>query len=172
MTKSDFQKHQFAGNLPPVIVLSSDPPQIPCGATVTEFDPNTPIPDRRILMSQVWYITPKRIHGLLHYESPTQLFFVGYECGNCRRVFLVPDSVRQDDTALAVALRHGCMGSPSAQVQSFDTPFGRIEIDDRVPPGEIRLHNWSGPVLIRNLKAEEKVPEGWPGGRNTKAPKP
>lgn len=38
----------------------------------------------------------------------------------------------------------------------FDTAFGRFEIDNRVPPGEIRLHNWSGPTL---LKVDAPVPE-------------
>ena len=41
----------------------------------------------------------------------------------------------------------------------FDTPFGRFEVDNRVPPGEIRLHNWNGPTLMRNIKIEPEVPE-------------
>lgn len=34
---------------------------------------------------------------------------------------------------------------------SIETPFGRIEIDARVPPGEIRLHNWNGPTVVHNI---------------------
>jgi hypothetical protein len=45
--------------------------------------------------------------------------------------------------------------NPEVAQQSFDTAFGRFEIDDRVPPGEIRLHDWNGPVLIRNLRTPE-----------------
>lgn len=45
--------------------------------------------------------------------------------------------------------------------QSFDTDFGRIEIDNRVPPGEIRLHNWNGPTLLKHIKAQpEEQKEG------------
>ncbi len=41
----------------------------------------------------------------------------------------------------------------------FDTAFGRFEIDDRVPPGEIRLHNWNGPTLLKVDAREPEVPE-------------
>jgi hypothetical protein len=119
MTQSNLDRHQFAGNLPPVLVLNADLPPIPCGAIAPGFGISTPIPDRRILMHQVWYTTPKRIHGLFHYDGPTQLFFVGYECQECHEVFLVPDSVEQDEVNLAAAVRHGCMGAPSTS--KFDT---------------------------------------------------
>jgi hypothetical protein len=49
----------------------------------------------------------------------------------------------------------GCPCIPAApatpQHVFLDTPFGRIEIDDRVPPGEIRMHSWDGPVLVKNI---------------------
>jgi hypothetical protein len=35
--------------------------------------------------------------------------------------------------------------------RSFSTPFGIFEIDDRVPPGEIRLHQWDGPTILKNV---------------------
>lgn len=41
----------------------------------------------------------------------------------------------------------------------FNTPFGRFVVDDRVPPGEIRLHDWTGPTLIRNIRVEPEAPE-------------
>lgn len=40
---------------------------------------------------------------------------------------------------------------PEQQVTVLETRFGRIEIDERVPPGEIRLHKWSGPTLVRDI---------------------
>jgi hypothetical protein len=104
---SNFEKWKFAGSLPAMLVLPCDYPPIPCGALAAEFDTFKVEPDRRILMKQVWYTTPKRIHGLLHYDGPTQLFFVGYECGECAEVFLVPDTV-ENETGLVKTLRHKC----------------------------------------------------------------
>jgi len=46
--------------------------------------------------------------------------------------------------------------SPEPTVQFFDTAFGRFEIDNRVPPGEIRLHNWNGPTLVKNIGTLKK----------------
>ena len=112
MTKAEFDKHKFAGSLPAVIVLYSDPPQLPCGATSPGFDIRAAIPDRRVILQQIWYSTQKPIHGLLHYDgpNPNQTVFFGYECQNCHQVFLVPDWV-EDETMLAQALRHdGCTG--------------------------------------------------------------
>ncbi len=43
--------------------------------------------------------------------------------------------------------------------RSFSTPFGIFEIDDRVPPGEIRLHQWDGPTLVRNVGSETSASE-------------
>jgi hypothetical protein len=37
----------------------------------------------------------------------------------------------------------------------YETPFGKFEVDNRVPPGEIRLHQWNGPTLIKNIKVPE-----------------
>ena len=108
MPKVDFAKWKFAGSLPATLVLAAD---IHLLGGAVGFDINQAIPDRRILMHQVWYTTPKRIHGLLHYDGPYQLFFVGYECGRCGKIFLVPDTVG-DEPGLVQALRHGCMESP------------------------------------------------------------
>jgi hypothetical protein len=47
--------------------------------------------------------------------------------------------------------------APEPTVQFFDTAFGRFEIDNRVPPGEIRLYDWNGPVLMKHLR----TPEHW-----------
>jgi hypothetical protein len=41
--------------------------------------------------------------------------------------------------------------------KSFDTAFGRFEIDDRAPPGEIRLHNWNGPTMLKVDAPEPEV---------------
>ena len=113
MTKQTFDKWKFAGSLPAVVVLNLDPPQIPCGATSPGFDPRATLPDRRVLLQQIWYSTNKRVHGLLHYDgpNPSQIVFFGYECQNCHEVFLVPDWV-EDEADLAVSLRHdGCTGA-------------------------------------------------------------
>lgn len=40
--------------------------------------------------------------------------------------------------------------------ESIDTPLGRIVFDDRVPPGEIRMHSWTGPTVMRNIGQEKK----------------
>jgi hypothetical protein len=45
---------------------------------------------------------------------------------------------------------------PRDDRRSFTTPFGKFEIDDRVPPGEIHLHNWNGPTVIRNIGVAPK----------------
>ena len=44
-------------------------------------------------------------------------------------------------------------------LKSFDTAFGRFEIDNRVPPGEIRLHNWNGPTMLKVDAPEPEVQE-------------
>jgi hypothetical protein len=100
-----FEKGKFASSLPTTLVLAAD---IPLLGGAVGFDFSQTIPDRRIHMHQVWYTTPKRIHGLLHYDGLHQLFFVGYECGQCGKIFLVPDTV-EDVPGLVQALRHGCM---------------------------------------------------------------
>ena len=41
----------------------------------------------------------------------------------------------------------------------YSTPFGTFEIDDRVPPGESRLHSWNGPTVIRNIGIAPKPPD-------------
>jgi hypothetical protein len=41
---------------------------------------------------------------------------------------------------------------PERDQLSFDTSFGRFEIDDRVSPGEIRLMNWNGPSLVKHIR--------------------
>ena len=107
MLQTDFAKWNFAGSLPATLVFAADMPLL-SGAMA--FDFNRVIPDSRILMRQVWYTTPKLVHGLLHYDGPHQLFFVGYECGRCGEIFLVSDTV-EDEAGLAGALRHGCTES-------------------------------------------------------------
>ena len=108
MSKVDFAKWKFAGSLPTTLVLAAD---IPLLGGAVGFDFDRVIPDRRIHMRQVWFTTPRLVHGLLHYDGPHQLFFVGYECGRCGKIFLVPDTVG-DEPGLVQALRHGCMESP------------------------------------------------------------
>ena len=100
---------------PGTLVVLSPYSLLPMGAALSPgFDISLVIPDHRILMHQVRYTTPKRIHGLLHGYAPPQLMFVGYECGVCHEVFLVPDSVT-NTSELGVAMRHGCTEEPPAQ---------------------------------------------------------
>lgn len=108
MSKAEFSKQKFASSLPEVLILERDYPPLPVGAIDPGMDIASAIPDQRILLRLIFYTTPKRIHGLLHYDGTNQLFFMGYECGECGEVFLVPDSV-EDEAGLAKALRHGCM---------------------------------------------------------------
>ena len=70
-----------------------------------------------VLMHCVWFTTPKRIHGLWHWEREDQhevekqLLFVGYECAECREIFLLPDSAK-DERTLMEAMQHKCMEEP------------------------------------------------------------
>lgn len=107
MSKAEFEKRKFAGSLPTCLVLPGPLPS-PGGA----FGSATfAITDRRIILDLVHFITPNRIRGLLHYEGPNgQIFFMGYGCGECHQIFLVPNTVH-DDATLAEAMRwgHACV---------------------------------------------------------------
>jgi hypothetical protein len=111
------KKWKFAGSLPPVLIMSTGHYPLAGGAE-PGFDISKMQLDDRILMKQVFYTTPKRIHGLLHYESPTQLFFVGYDCVLCGEVFLVPDSVN-NIRSLTDAMEHGCTASPADSIAYY-----------------------------------------------------
>ncbi len=110
-TQSEFEKWRSAGSLPAILVLNISHHPVTYGAA-PGFDINAVQPDERILMKQLWFTTPKRIHGLLHYDGPNQLLFLGYECSICGEVFLVPDEVT-DMYSLGDAMRHGCTASPA-----------------------------------------------------------
>ena len=111
MTKPNFDKWKVAGSLPPILVLHQDLPPLYAGGASPGFDINTvDLTDNRILMQQVLYTTHDRVHGLLHYDGPTQLFFMGYKCARCHQVFLVPDTVG-DNVSLGKAMHHGCTRS-------------------------------------------------------------
>lgn len=111
MPRSDFEKWKFVGSLPSVLAIHVERYPL-AGAEAPDFSMSAVIYDDRILMRQVFYTTPKRIHGLLHYNTPTQLLFMGYECSLCGEVFLVPDSVN-DVYTLGESMRHGCAASPA-----------------------------------------------------------
>ena len=110
MSKEWLGKQKFIGSLHAVIVLRREYPELPFGAVRSGDEILSTIPDDRITFQQVWYTTPKRIYGLLHYEVPSQIFFMGYECGRCHQIFLVADSVH-DEPGLCAALRHACTES-------------------------------------------------------------
>jgi hypothetical protein len=113
MTKAYFDQQTFAGALPTVFVVQPDFPPTPTGAATPGFDVGAGIRDDRFLMKLLHFITPKRVHGLLHYDGVNQLFFMGYECQRCNRIFLVPDNVAGQDE-LPQALRHSCMEAPAS----------------------------------------------------------
>ena len=110
MSKSEFDNQKFARSLPEIFVVHAPLPHLPVGAVSPDFDARSTIADHRVFLKLVFYTTPNRIHGFLHHEGPNQLFFMGYECGRCHRVFLVPDSVH-DETSLHEAMRHACTES-------------------------------------------------------------
>lgn len=103
----DFDRHKFTSSMPPIIRV---PVRLkPVGGAIAPGEDISRVQlEDAFLMVQQWFTTSKRIHGILHYESPTQLFFLGYECNACHEIFLVPDSVK-DDADLMEAMRHSCM---------------------------------------------------------------
>ena len=103
--RTEFEKWKLAGSLPSVIILQRDYPPLPLGAISPMA---TSIPVTRIMMKLIFFTTPKRVHGLLHYEGLAQLCFMGYECSSCDQVFLVPAEVGSEGE-LAKSLRHSCM---------------------------------------------------------------
>ena len=108
MSKFEFVKGEFVASLPQHVVLWAGPTCVPYTGSMLPPDVFEIQVDDRIIMSQVLYTTVKPIHGVLHYEGPTQLFFLGYQCGKCEQVFLVPGNVA-DETALLRSMRHGCV---------------------------------------------------------------
>lgn len=81
---------------------------IPFGAMKPgdKFDPKV-LSDPSLIMQLVWFTTPKKIHGIWHHDTGTQLLFAGYECQECHEIFLVPNKVG-DGESLHLALRHEC----------------------------------------------------------------
>ena len=91
----------------PEILLIYGHPRMYAGAEPLVRDLSTlDLDSHRWVMSQMFFSTPTRIHGLLHYQSPSQLFFLGYKCGKCDQVYLVPEV--KDTNELANAMRHAC----------------------------------------------------------------
>ena len=71
------------------------------------------------------------------------------------------DTYRERQKLIAVEWirRMYLVPEPSDGQRSFSTPFGIFEVDDRVPPGEIRLYQWDGPTLVRNVGPSEPDPD-------------
>ena len=126
----DSGKRIFAQNLNQHTVLPVAHAHIPYTGSML---PLSIVTDDRIIMSSILYTTPKPIHGVLHYDSPTQIFAVGYLCGKCEHIFLVPSTV-YDDTSLAKALRHSC--TRTAPTLDLRTQILRI-VQDIGRPGDI-----------------------------------
>lgn len=104
---ADFAEYKLAVSLPDRLIIYGTP-KIPYGAAVPGFDISTvDIDSNRWLMEKMFFSTHTRIYDVLHLQTVTQLFFIGYKCGKCQRVFLVPEKV-QDDSDVANSVRHAC----------------------------------------------------------------
>jgi hypothetical protein len=105
-TRRDFSELTLAMSLPEILFIYAEPHVLAGAAkadlTVGAFN----LDEHRYAMSKMWFYTPNRVHGLLHYQGPVQLFFLGYLCTKCGRVFLVPDIKSIDD--LSDKMRHAC----------------------------------------------------------------
>lgn len=99
---SEFERHKFVAMMPHVIQVPTRV-GLPGGA----FNDFPTVTVDYFAMTQVWFTTNERVHGIFHYEGATQLFFLGYKCGKCNEVFLVPDTVT-DEEQLLTAMQHGC----------------------------------------------------------------
>src|ERR1700678_4389603 len=99
MAMSDFERHKFVSKMPPLIRINVNLRPIGgAGAINPDYDVLHVQLEDAVLMMQQFFTTGKRIHGILHYEGLTQLFFMGYECNACHKIFLVPDTVVDDSS--------------------------------------------------------------------------
>ena len=59
-----------------------------------------------LLLRRVVFVSPGVVDGLVEYEAGVnnQHFFYGFQCDECRRIFLV----REDWESLAVGCSHDC----------------------------------------------------------------
>ena len=73
--RREFDECKLASSLPDVLVIYGNP-KLPTSAigpdpavfTTVDIDSN------RWVMERIWFVTPTRIHGLLHLQTLTQLF--------------------------------------------------------------------------------------------------
>jgi hypothetical protein len=114
MVKFEFDKRKFAQGLSEHIVLPVEVSPVRYAGSMLPLDAFEVHTDDRIIMSKVFYTTNKPIHGIMHYEGATQLFFLGYQCGKCDEIFLVPDSV-VDEVGLARSMWHKCTVAQGGQ---------------------------------------------------------
>jgi hypothetical protein len=87
---------------------------------------------------------------------------------------------RLQDFAVMWQRRMFIESEPESDPKLFDTAFGRIEIDDRIPPGEVWLRNWNGTMRFRNIGRADpeavrsfiknEVEIGWRDGLVTAGP--
>jgi hypothetical protein len=103
--KRDFDEYKIAASLPDILLIYGTPRMYAGALPLTNLS-TVDLDANRWVMQRFWFTTPTRIHGLLHFQSPAQLFFVGYKCDCCDRIFLVP--AIKDSNELANAMRHAC----------------------------------------------------------------
>jgi hypothetical protein len=105
-SRREFAEFELAASLPKILLIYGTS-RLPAGAMEVDLNTSTiDLDSHRWAMEKMWFFTPNRINGVLHYQGPAQLFFLGYKCSNCNRVFLVPDIKWSNE--LSDAMRHAC----------------------------------------------------------------
>ena len=105
LNRREFHEYKLATSLPEVLLIYGHPRMYAAQEPVDR--PSTlNFDSHKWAMERIWFTTPIRIHGLLHMEAPAQIFFMGYKCSNCNRIFLVPDI--KDINELSDQMRHAC----------------------------------------------------------------
>ena len=114
--RREFAEFELAASLPEILLIYAASRPLPIGAVEVGLDTRTfDLDAHRCVMSKMWFYTPNRVHGMLHYHSlqnkindkrPMQLYFLGYLCSKCNQIFLVPDIKSSEE--LPDKMRHSC----------------------------------------------------------------
>ena len=105
-SRREFAEFELAASLPEILFVYGTP-RLPAGAMEVDLNTSTfDLDAHRRAMEKIWFFTPNRVNGVLHYQGPARLFFLGYKCSDCNRVFLVPDIKSSNE--LFDAMRHAC----------------------------------------------------------------
>lgn len=103
----EIDEHKLAASLPEILLIYGHPRMYAGADPIHGLSPRDfDLDSHKWVMLQMFFSTPTRIHGLLHLESASQIFFIGYKCERCNRIYLVPDV--KDSNEVANAMRHAC----------------------------------------------------------------